>query len=84
MSYVARACARAVRVTILRIKKKKGDFRDFRNSVPANNVYHKIGDAEFNTQMGNLLPPPPPLTELSEKVYKTMEFLKVLGLKTVF
>ena len=36
-------------------KEKKGYFRHFRNSVPADNVYHKSSDAEFNTLRGNLL-----------------------------
>ena len=35
--------------------KEKGYFRDFRNAVPANNVYPKSSDAEFNTLRGNLL-----------------------------
>ena len=81
-------CSRWTR-DLIESKEKKGYFRDFRNSVPANNVYHKIGDAEFNTLIRNLLTgnlnvlfrqiPPPPLP-----LYKTMEFLEVLGLKTRF
>ena len=87
MSYVTCSCWTR---DLIENREKKGYFRDFRNSVPANNVYHKISDTEFNTLMGNLLtgnlnvrfrqiPTPPSLP-----LYKTIEFLKVLGLKTRF
>ena len=69
MSYVTCSCWTR---DLIENREKKGYFRDFRNSVPANNVYHKISDTEFNTLMGNLLtgnlnvrfrqiPTPPPL-----------------------